>query len=205
MRKYGRRYSKNREIYTTDRIAELAVGNSKTVGIGETGLDYYYKHSSREDQRKNFRKHLRACTDTGMPVIVHSRDAEEDTTRILEEEGQGGRLRGVLHCFSSKRILAEKALDMGFYISFSGIITFKKSEELREIAKDIPLDRLLIETDAPFLTPEPYRKEINEPALVVHTGRKLAEIKEISEEDMATASRKNFFSLFDRACSENEG
>jgi TatD DNase family protein len=191
--------SENEKTITLEKLMEMAQSDPKIVGIGETGLDYYYKHSSKEDQHDNFRKHLRACVKTGLPVIVHSRDAEEDTINIIREEGQGGKLTGVMHCFSSEKILAEAALELGFYVSFSGILTFKKSEELHEIAKEIPLAYLLVETDAPFLAPEPHRKEVNEPALVVHTGKVLAEIKGISEEKIATITKQNFFALFDKA------
>ncbi len=185
--------------FTAEQLAAIASSDSAIIAIGETGLDYYYKFSSHEDQHANFRKHLRVCMETGLPVVVHSRDAEEDTIRLISEEGQGGDLRGVMHCFSSRRILAEKALDLGFYISFSGILTFKNSIELREIARDIPLDRLLLETDAPYLAPEPLRKAINEPALMVHTGRILAEIKHVSPERIAEVTSANFFNLFNRA------
>ncbi len=184
---------------TQEELVRLAQSDPKIVGIGETGLDYFYKHSTPEDQHENFRKHLRVCVETGLPVVVHSRDAEEDTLRLIREEGRGNNLTGVMHCFSSGRELAEGALEEGFYISFSGIVTFAKSEELRGIAKDIPLDRMLVETDAPFLAPEPHRGKINEPALMVHTGKLLAELHNISEEKMASITKENFFKLFKSA------
>ncbi len=187
-------------VSATDLIARAA--HPKIIALGETGLDYYYDTAPRERQQESFREHLRACIATGLPVIVHSRDAEDDTARIIAEErcGQEKKLGGVMHCFSSKRKLAEDALDMGFYISFSGILTFKKSEELRAIARDIPLDRLLVETDSPYLTPEPMRKQkINEPALVVHTAAALADIKGVSAHDIARITTENFFRLFLKA------
>lgn len=182
-----------------DRLVELARSHPKIVGIGESGLDYFYKHSSPEEQQESFRKHIRACVETGLPLVVHARDADEDVMRIIREEGAGTDLKGVMHCFSSGRDMGEDALDFGFHISFSGIVTFAKADELRAFAKDVPLDRLLIETDAPFLAPEPHRGQINEPALIVHTARTLAELKSASEEQIALHSKNNFFSLFKKA------
>lgn len=169
------------------------------VGIGESGLDYFYKNSEVDDQKESFRKHIRACLETDLPLVVHARDADEDCAQILKEECDGGRLRGVMHCFSSGRALAEAALEIGFYISFSGILTFKKSEELRAIARDVPKDRLLVETDAPYLAPEPYRGKRNEPANVVHTARRLGELFNMDEAEIAALTTANFHRLFDRA------
>lgn len=182
-----------------EKLIELATSDPNIVGIGESGLDYFYKHSPVEDQKESFRKHIRACINTGLPLVVHARDADDDVIEILREEGAGKDLKGVMHCFSSGRALGEAALDMGFYISFSGIVTFPKSEELRDFAKDVPLERLLIETDAPFLAPEPHRGKINEPALIIHTGRCLANLHKISEEELANHTKNNFFTLFDKA------
>lgn len=187
------------QAVTKEKLVELALSDPKIVGIGESGLDYYYKNSAVEDQQQSFRKHIRACIETGLPLIVHARDADDDIIRILREEGEGTALRGVMHCFSSSRKLGEESLDFGFHISFSGIVTFRNSEELRNFAKDVPLDKLLVETDAPFLAPEPHRGQINEPALMVHTGKLLAEIHEIPEQELANATKENFFNLFDRA------
>ena len=142
---------------------------------------------------------MRACIAVDLPVIVHTRDAEDDTIRILEDEGKGTRLRGLLHCFTSQRYLAEWAVDFGFYVSFSGIITFKKSQDLRDTAKALPLDKLLIETDSPFLAPEPYRGKNNEPAYVYRVCETLAELHGISNEEMARITTDNFFTLFDKA------
>lgn len=180
-------------------LIRLAQSDPCIVGIGESGLDYFYKNSEPEDQQESFRKHIRACIETGLPLVVHARDADEDIIRIIKEEGAGSDLKGVMHCFSSGRKMGEDALELGFYISFSGIVTFKKSVELQEFARDVPLDRILVETDAPYLAPEPHRGDINEPALVVHTGSFVARLKGISEKDMASRSTQNFFTLFDKA------
>lgn len=207
--------SEEGEAVTADDLVVLAC-NNKVVGIGETGLDYFYNHAPHEAQQRSFREHVRACITTGLPLIVHSRDAEEDTIKILNEEraGQGGDscascsvhrvasrppLSGVMHCFSSRRVLAEEALAMGFYISVSGMITFKKSVELREIIKDIPLERLLIETDSPYLAPEPFRGKDCEPAYVVHTAKMLAELMGVSMAEISERTTENFFRLFNKA------
>jgi TatD DNase family protein len=190
--------SEDGEDWTAEDIIALTP-HPKVVGIGETGLDYYYNQSPRERQAESFRQHLRACVATGLPTIVHSRDAEEDTAKILREESAGGKLTGVLHCFSSRRVLAEDALALGFYISLSGILTFKNSQDLRDIARDVPLDRLLVETDSPYLAPIPFRGKPCEPAYVVHTARMLADIKGISEEEIARVTTENFFRLFSKA------
>jgi TatD DNase family protein len=183
---------------TTARLVELA-RHPKVVAIGETGLDYFYDNSPREQQRDAFRRHIRAALELDLPVIVHTRDAEEDTIQILREEGQGARLTGVIHCFSSSSQMAEDAMDLGFHISFSGIVTFKKAEELRNTARKVPLDRMLVETDAPFLAPIPKRGQRNEPAYVVHTANILAGLHEIPFEELGRRTTENFFSLFRRA------
>ena len=184
---------------TKDRIVELANSDPNVIAIGETGLDYHYNFSTKEDQINNFRKHLQAAVEADVPVIIHAREADEDIVKIVKEEGAGAKLTGVMHSFSSSCKLAEEMLDLGFYISFSGMVTFKKSDELREIAKDIPLDRILIETDAPRLAPEPLRGKVNQPSYVAHTGRMLAEIHNISEKNFADQSTQNFFRLFTKA------
>ncbi len=185
-----------------------AVVHPKVIGIGETGLDYFYQPPSnltaeeyKARQQESFRAHMQAGITTGLPIVIHSRQAEADTARMMAEEGAGkdARLRGVMHCFSSGRQLAEDALALGFYISLSGILTFKKSDELRAIAKDVPLDRLLVETDAPFLAPQPLRGRTNEPAFVVHTAAVLAEVKGVSVEEIARITTENFFRLFNKA------
>lgn len=185
---------------TLEQLVRLAKSDDKIIGIGESGLDYFYNRSPHEDQQESFRKHIRACIETDIPLIVHARDADEDIIRIIREENGGKqRVRGVMHCFSSGPLLAEKALEEGFYISFSGIVTFKKSTELQDIAKNVPLDRILVETDAPFLAPEPFRGKSNEPAYVSHTGAFLANLLKLDKETLATHSKNNFFSLFDKA------
>jgi TatD DNase family protein len=178
-----------------DKLIDLA-GHPKVVGIGETGLDYFYDKSPREAQQVNFRNHIAAARSTGLPLIVHSRDADDDMADILAEEMGKGQFSGVMHCFSSGRVLAEKAVELGFYISLSGILTFKNAEDLRSIAKDLPLDRLLVETDAPYLAPMPHRGKRNEPAFVVHTAQILAEIRNMSFEQIADATTDNFHRLF---------
>ncbi|MCB1782988.1 MAG: TatD family hydrolase [Alphaproteobacteria bacterium] len=184
---------------TLEALVNLANSSPKVVGIGESGLDYYYDYAPRLDQGESFRKHIRACIETDLPLVVHSRDAEADTARILREEGAGKGLRGVMHCFSSGPQLAEDALDLGFYISFSGIVTFNKSDELRAIARTVPLDRVLVETDAPYLAPMPFRGRVNEPAMVAHTGAFLADLYGMELEAFAAQTSRNFFDLFTRA------
>lgn len=170
----------------------------KIAGIGETGLDYYYNHAPAAEQKKCFATHIEAAVETDLPLVIHTRDADEDTIRIMREAGQG-KARGVMHCFSGGRSLAEESLALGFYISFSGIITFKKSEELREVVKHVPMERILVETDSPYLAPVPHRGKRNEPAFVVHTAQMVAQLKEKSMEEVSRATTANFFSLFSRA------
>ena len=173
----------------------------KVIGIGEAGLDYYYDHSPRERQAEIFRLQAGVARDAGLPLVVHTRDADEDTAQILNEESRGGALTGVLHCFSSGAELARRALEIGFYVSISGIVTFKKAEALREIVRMLPLDRLLIETDAPYLAPIPFRGKRNEPAYVVHTAEAVAALQGISLESLADATTANFHRLFTKAAS----
>jgi TatD DNase family protein len=168
----------------------------KVVAIGEAGLDYHYKHSTPEAQAEGFRRHIAAARATGLPLEIHTREADEDTARILADEHAKGAFPAILHCYTGGPELAQRALALGLYVSFTGVVTFKKSDALREIAKAVPLDRLLIETDAPYLAPEPYRGKINEPAFVVHTAKALAEIKGVSAEELAAATTENFFRLF---------
>jgi TatD DNase family protein len=173
--------------------------HKKVVGIGETGLDYYYEHSPRKEQIGNFRAHIKAARETGLPLIVHTRDAEDDTIAILREEMRAGAFTGLIHCFTGTQALADAALELGFCISVSGIATFKKSDELRAVIATVPLDRLLVETDAPYLAPMPYRGKRNEPAFVVNTAAVLAQVKGVSPEEIAAATSANFFRLFTRA------
>jgi TatD DNase family protein len=171
----------------------------KVVGIGECGLDFYYDHSPRDRQAAVFRAHAAAARASGLPLIVHTRNADEMTAAILAEESGKGTLSGVIHCFSSSPQLAEQAIALGFYLSFSGIVTFKKAEALRAVAKAAPLDRILVETDAPYLAPMPHRGKRNEPAFVVHTATLLAGLRGLAPEDFARHTTENFFRLFDKA------
>ncbi len=183
---------------TTEQLIDLA-RHPKVVGIGETGLDYYYDNSPRELQRELFRRHIAASRETGLPWIVHTRDADDDTVAILRDGYAKGAFPGLIHCFSASDQLARDALDIGFYISVSGIATFKTAEPIRETLKSVPIDRLLVETDAPFLAPVPHRGKTNEPSFVAHTAEKLAEIKGVDPDDLADATTDNFFKLFTKA------
>lgn len=179
------------------RLIALAK-HPKVVGFGETGLDYFYEHSPRERQKASFRAHIQAARETGLPVVVHTREADDDTVRILAEEMEKGAFPGLIHCFTSGRELAEKAIEHGLYISLSGIVTFKSAEAVRETVRGLPLDRLLVETDAPYLAPIPNRGKTNEPAFVVHTAAKVADIKGVSADRLAEATTANFLRLFSK-------
>ena len=172
--------------------------NPKVIGIGETGLDYYYNHSPSSEQQKCFATHIEAACETDLPLIIHTRDADADTIRIMRNAG-GGKARGVMHCFSGGQALADQSLELGFYISFSGIITFKKAEELREVVKHVPMNRILVETDSPYLAPIPHRGKRNEPSFVVHTAQMVAELKGVPVAEIAKHTTENFFTLFNKA------
>jgi TatD DNase family protein len=176
-------------------IRELAA-HPKVLAVGEIGLDYYYDHSPRDTQRSVFIRQLQIAKELGLPIVVHSRDAENETLEILQQEWRSTRLGGILHCHTGSLGMAQAAIDMGFLVSFSGIITFKKSEALREVARALPNERLLIETDSPYLSPEPYRGKTNEPAYVAEVARVLAEIKGLTTEDIARITRFNFNRFF---------
>ena len=176
-----------------------AASHPDVIAIGECGLDYYYDKSDRAAQRDRFGAHVEAARTAGLPLVVHTRDAEEDTAGILERAVNEGGVRGVLHCFTGSRALAEKALDLGFYISLSGIVTFKNARELQETAKIVPGDRLLVETDSPFLAPVPHRGQVCEPAFVADTARFVAELRGIDVETLAQQTTSNFFTLFNKA------
>lgn len=176
-----------------------ASAHEKVIAIGETGLDYYYDHSDRAQQQTSFRAHLAAARETGLPVIVHTRDAEEDTARMLSEEMGKGSYSGVIHCFTASGEFADIALKLGLFISISGIVTFKNAESLRETAARIPADHLLIETDSPFLAPVPHRGKSCEPAFVADTARLLADLRGVSVDDLARQTADNFFRLFNKA------
>jgi TatD DNase family protein len=171
----------------------------KVIGIGETGLDFHYDRSPRDRQAEVFRTHISAARASGLPLIVHSRDADAETARILEEGANAGDLHGLIHCFSTTRELSERAIRIGFMISFSGILTFKNAGQLREISQEIPTEHLLVETDAPYLAPVPHRGKRNEPAFVAHTARHLAELRRMPAEELASATTANFFRLFTKA------
>tara|TARA_B100001029_G_C15059189_1_gene456917 strand:+ start:2264 stop:3040 length:777 start_codon:yes stop_codon:yes gene_type:complete len=181
-----------------DNIKNLC-DNDKVIGIGETGLDYYYENSNKEDQINSFLKHIEVAKITGMPLIIHARDADNDMIEILTKEYNKSPFTGVIHCFTSSYKLAEAALSIGFYISFSGIITFKNADEIRNSCKKIPIERILVETDAPFLAPVPYRGKRNEPSYITETIKKVAEIKELTVEEVTNITTNNFFDLFTKA------
>ncbi|RWB25264.1 TatD family hydrolase [Mesorhizobium sp.] len=180
---------------TVEELARLSA-HRKVVAIGEAGLDYFYDHAPRDAQAQGFRTHIAAARRTGLPLVIHSRDADSDMADILENETGKGAFPFILHCFSSGRRLAEVGVAFGGYVSFSGILTFKNSAELRAIAADVPRDRLLVETDAPYLAPIPFRGKRNEPAYVAHTAKVLAETIGVSEAEIAAITTDNFFRLF---------
>lgn len=182
-------------LETLLRLAE----HPKVVGFGETGLDYHYLHSPAEAQQRSFRVHIAAARTARLPLVVHTREADADTARILAEEMGQGPFPGLLHCFSSSRQLAENAVDLGFFVSFAGIVTFKTAEALRETAAALPLERILVETDAPYLAPVPKRGKRNEPAFVRHTAAEVARIRGMAFADLAAATTDNFFRLFTKA------
>lgn len=188
---------------TVEELVEMANSHPKIVAIGECGLDYHYDYAPHDVQHRVFRTHIRAAIETGLPIIIHAREADDDMIAIINDEREkagdkADNLRGLLHCFSSTRKLAEYALSIGFYVSFSGIVTFPKSTEIQDICRDIPLDRILIETDAPYLAPVPYRGKRNEPAFVNHTGRFVAKLHDMNEIDFSNKLNSNFFSLFNK-------
>lgn len=178
-----------------DDIVSLAA-HPKVVAIGEAGLDYFYDKAPRDAQAEGFRIHIEAARQTGLPLVIHARDADKDMIEILREETGKGAFPAVLHCFSSGRELAQAGIELGLYVSFSGILTFKKSEELRAIARDLPADRLLVETDAPYLAPQPKRGKRNEPAYTAMTAAVLAETRGVSNEEIARQTTENFHRLF---------
>ena len=187
--------AKDHAALTPQQLVALAV-HPKVVGIGETGLDFHYDLSPRDIQERVFRTHIVASRETGLPLIIHARDADREVARILDEERPPP---GVMHCFSGGRALAEASISLGFYISISGIVTFRSAADLRAIVRDLPLDRLLVETDAPYLAPVPYRGKRNEPAFVAATAAVIAELTGIDLQDLAEITSANFFRLFDKA------
>ncbi len=186
-------------LTTAEALAELAA-HPKIIGIGESGLDYFYDKAPKDIQAENFRANIRAAQLSGLPLCIHARDADDDIALILhEEEARGGAFSFLLHCFSSSLALAQTAVAMGGYISFSGMITFPKAQNVRDVALHVPLDRLLVETDSPYLAPAPHRGKRNEPAYTVHTAKSLAELLGLSEAALAAQTTQNFRTLFKKA------
>ena len=174
----------------------VAVDHPKVVAIGETGLDYYYETSSRAAQLSSFRHHIAAARTSGLPIVIHSRDADDDMADVLSQEMEKGAFSGVIHCFTASRQLADVALSLGLYISISGVVTFKNADDIREIARMVPIDRLLIETDAPYLAPVPHRGKSNEPAFVAETAAYVADLRELGLTELANKTTQNFHTLF---------
>jgi TatD DNase family protein len=183
---------------SAETLVAMAV-HPKVVALGETGLDFFYDHSPRDRQERAFRAHIGAARETGLPVVIHTRDADDDMARILRDEHGKGAFPGLIHCFSSGSALAGAALDLGLYISVSGIVTFKKADELRETIKDVPIERILVETDSPYLAPVPHRGKRNEPAFTALTAATVACLKDMAPDDFARTTTDNFFRLFRKA------
>ena len=177
-------------------ISNMKKNHKKIIGIGETGLDYYYNHSDKKVQKNSFIEHIRAAAELNIPVIVHSRNAETDTYEILKSEKKNSNLKVLMHCFAGSRDFAKKLLDINCYISISGIITFKNSKELTDTVSDIPIEKLLVETDSPYLAPSPLRGKSNEPSYIIHVINKLSEIKKTSNMEMMKVTSSNFLKIF---------
>lgn len=182
-----------------EEIVALCNANSKIIGIGETGLDYYHDKSAIPLQKTSFLEHIQASRETNLPVIIHSRDCDDDMIELLKSEQKSQKFPALLHCFSSTEKLARVALDLGIYISISGIVTFKNAQQLQEIVKFVPLESLLVETDSPYLAPMPHRGAINQPAFTKHVMEKIAELKGITAEEVAAVTTENFFKIFEKA------
>ena len=182
---------------SVDDLIRLAE-HPKVVAIGEAGLDYHYTFETRDDQERSFRRHIAAARETGLPLVIHAREADDDIAAILEQEYAHGAYKAVLHCFSSGAALAQRGLDLGFYVSFSGIVTFKNAEEIRDVARAVPHDRLLVETDAPYLAPPPNRGKRNEPAFVADTAVSLAQTLGMTADALGALTTANFYRLFER-------
>ena len=186
--------------FSTNDIIELSK-HKKCIAIGEVGLDYHYDNSPREAQKRGFLNHIAASRETGLPLIIHSRSADEDMIKILQSEMGKGAFPFILHCFSSGSKLAKVGIELGGYISFSGILTFKNAIEIQQVAKSVPTNRILVETDAPYLAPTPHRGRANEPAFVVHTAKRLGELIGVSEDEIAKITSANFYKIFSKAIS----
>ncbi len=191
-------HAKDHSDLTAQMLFELAA-DKKVIGIGESGLDFYYEHSDRDLQEPVFRAHIEAARKTGLPVIIHSRDADDVMQTVLQEEQSKGAFVPLLHCYTGGAKLAETALGMGGYISFSGVVTFKNADDVRKVVEETPLERIIIETDCPYLSPVPMRGRRNEPSFLVHVADKLAEIKGVDRELIDQVTTDNFFQLFSRA------
>jgi TatD DNase family protein len=186
------------------RIQRLVKGSRRVIAWGEIGLDYHYDHSPREVQREVFTRQLRLAREMNLPVIIHSRSADEDTVEILRQELSASEQKGVMHCFGGSLWMMEQVVELGLMISFAGNVTFKKAEDLREVARHVPMERLLIETDCPFLTPVPFRGRRNEPALVIEVARFLGELREMTTEEMGRLTAGNFARFFGLRFQEQE-
>jgi len=184
------------DIRTADIVAHTR--HPKVVALGEAGLDYHYDFSPREAQERGFRNHIAAARETRLPLVIHTREADEDAARILEEETGKGPFPAVLHCYTGGPELARRAIDLGLYVSFTGILTFKKSDDLRAIATSLPRDRVLVETDAPYLAPGKFRGKRNEPAYLVETAKMLADVQGVTADEVARQTTENFFRLFSK-------
>ena len=195
---------KSSDIKNIYKSLKRNIQNNKVVGIGETGLDYYRSDNNKKNQLISFEEHLRLSGEQNLPTIIHTRNADNDSAICIRNSVQSYNSQGLIHCFSSSRNLAKVALDNNFYISISGMITFKNANELIEIVKYIPLDKMLIETDAPYLAPEPHRGKKNEPSFIKYTLEKISQIKGLTSKDIARATAKNFFNLFTKINKKNE-
>ena len=188
--------TKNFSNFTIDKIKKMKSESKKIIGIGETGLDYYYNHSDKKTQKKSFIQHIRAASELKIPIIIHSRNAENDTYEILKSEKKNSNLKILLHCFTGTEDFAKKLLDLDSFISVSGIITFKNNTDLAKAVSNIPIEKLLVETDSPYLAPIPYRGKPNEPSFIIHTIDKLSKIKNVSKEYIEKKTSNNFLKLF---------
>ena len=186
------------EKVTSSQLVKICNENPKVIGIGETGLDFYYKYADKENQIESFIEHIDAARTTALPLIIHSRDADEDMIKILQDQTKKGPFKALLHCFSSSKELALKALYLGIYISISGIVTFKNATDLQEIVKELPLDKILVETDSPYLAPTPYRGKTNQPAFTKEVVEFIANLRNISKEEVTNITTTNFFNLFNK-------
>ncbi len=192
-------YTQDDEDLSVENLVSFIKKHPKIIAVGETGLDFHYEYSPKNIQIKQFHRHIEAAKEVGMPVIVHSRDAEDETIKILQEQYKKSSFDFVIHCFTGTEKLADACLELGGYLSFSGILTFKRAQEIKEVALKTPMDKILIETDAPYLAPIPYRGKVNEPSYVPYVAQCLADIKSLSIDDVARQTTQNFFSLFSKA------